>query len=198
MPFITEELWQTVKTKTGIEGDTIMLAPYPTSDESKQDPQAEADLEWVKVFVTGIRNIRGEMQLSPNKELTVICKDASAEDKQRVENNKQFLSKLANIETLTFLNKDDEEPLSATALVGSMELLVPMAGLIDVNAESQRLQKEIDKLSKELARIEGKLSNSKFVDNAPEDVVVKEKTKANDAKSAIERLQAQLEKMKTL
>ncbi|MGH1469696.1 MAG: valine--tRNA ligase [Cellvibrionaceae bacterium] len=198
MPFITEELWQSVKAKAGVTGDTVMLAPYPMPDESNYDAIAESDLEWVKIFVTGIRNIRGEMQLSPNKELIVICKNASPEDQLRIENNKRFLCKLANIENLTLLYKNEEEPLSATALVGKMELLVPMAGLIDVAAESQRLQKEIDKFSKELARIEGKLSNSKFVDNAPEEVVAKEKAKAEDAKSAADRLRTQLEKMKTL
>ncbi|GAB1259357.1 valine--tRNA ligase [Aurantivibrio plasticivorans] len=198
MPFITEELWQRIKPVAGVEGETVMKAAYPVSDESAVDQQAIADIQWVKEFVTGIRNIRGEMQLSPGKLLTVLCKGASDADQARVNGNRQFLSTLANLESIDFLGAEDEEPLAATALVGEMELLVPMAGLIDVAAESARLQKEIDKIQKELQRVEGKLSNSKFVDNAPAEVVEKEKAKAQDYRNSMEKLSAQLEKMKDL
>ncbi len=198
MPYITEEIWQLIKDKAGAQGSTIMHAPYPSFEEAKVDQQANSDIEWVKKFVVGIRNIRGEMQLAEKKQLPIICKLGDAEDKRRVDENSQYLSKLANLESITWLSAGDDEPLSATTLVGELEILVPMAGLIDTKAEAKRLQKDIDKQKQDLSRVEGKLSNGKFVDNAPAEVVAKEKAKMADLSSAISRLEAQLEKIKNL
>ncbi|GAB1264838.1 valine--tRNA ligase [Aurantivibrio infirmus] len=198
MPYITEEIWQLIKDKAGAQGSTIMHAPYPSFEEAKVDQQANSDIEWVKKFVVGIRNIRGEMQLAEKKQLPIICKLGDAEDKRRVDENSQYLSKLANLESITWLSAGDDEPLSATTLVGELEILVPMAGLIDTKAEAKRLQKDIDKQKQDLSRVEGKLSNGKFVDNAPAAVVAKEKAKMADLSSAISRLEAQLEKIKNL
>ncbi len=198
MPYITEEIWQLIKDKAGAQGSTIMHAPYPSFEEAKVDQQANSDIEWVKKFVVGIRNIRGEMQLAEKKQLPIICKLGDAEDKRRVDENSQYLSKLANLESITWLSAGDDEPLSATTLVGELEILVPMAGLIDTKAEAKRLQKDIDKQKQDLSRVEGKLSNGKFVDNAPAEVVAKEKAKMADLSSAISRLEAQLEKIKIL
>jgi valyl-tRNA synthetase len=198
MPFITEEIWQLIKDKAGAEGETIMYAPYPLADASKRDAQAVADIEWVKSFIIGIRNIRGEMQLPPGKLLTVLCKNGDAEDRRRVEENRQFLSKLAKLDSIQWLEAGDEEPLSATALVGDMDILVPMADLIDKEEESRRLQKEIDKRSKELKQVEGKLSNPNFVDKAPAEVVEKEKTKSQELVNALAKLEAQLARIEAL
>jgi len=198
MPYITEEIWQLIKDKAGAQGTSIMHAAFPVYDESKVDQQAISDIEWVKKFVVGIRNIRGEMQLAEKKQLPVICKLGDAEDKRRVNENLQYLSKLANLESITWLNKGDEEPLSATTLIGDLEILVPMAGLIDTKAEANRLKKDIDKQKQELSRVEGKLKNEKFVSKAPAEVVEKEKSKMAGLSSAISRLEAQLEKIQTL
>ncbi len=198
MPFITEELWHKVIAPLGLEEETIMLAAYPVADESLVDQTAADDLEWIKLFVTGIRNIRGEGQISPSTQLTVLCKQPEQTTQQRIDNNRQFLCKLANVESISNLDPSADEPFSATSLVGELEILVPMAGLIDVNAEKQRLEKEIARLQGELKRVEGKLSNEKFVGNAPADVVEKEKQKAADAKSAQEKLQIQLTKVQAM
>lgn len=198
MPFITEEIWQRVKTLAGANGDTIMLQQYPEADNSKIDEEAEAAIAWLKQVTDGIRNIRGEMKIAEKKNIPLFFKNGSQRDQELLEQSRNLLTKLANLEEITWLESGESAPASATALVGELELLVPMAGLIDVKAESARLQKEIDKLSKDLARVEGKLNNPKFVDKAPEAVVAKEKDKLAEMKGAHERLQQQLEEISNL
>lgn len=191
MPFITEEIWQQVKTLAGAEGDTIMLQPYPEADASMVDEQATNDIEWLKNVIIGIRNIRGEMNISPGKMLPVYFNNGSPQDKQRLENNQQFLSKLAKLDSVTWLNHGEEAPMSATALVGDMEILVPMAGLIDKDAELARLNKEAEKLQKELMKVKGKLNNEKFVSKAPEEVVAKEKSRLEEMETTLSKLNQQ-------
>ncbi len=202
MPFITEEIWQRIKdipgAITGDKAETIMLAEYPIADESKIDEQALADIEWVKGVVVGIRNIRGEMNISPAKNLPLYFANGSSEDQRRLEENRQFLLKLASLEEITWLNSGDEAPMSATALVGDMDILVPMAGLIDKDAETARLNKEIEKLEKEVSRTQGKLNNEKFVGKAPADVVQKEKDKLADYEAALTKLKDQVQKIAEL
>jgi len=198
MPYITEEIWQQVKSLTGKEGDTIMLQPYPVADMSKRDELAESDIEWLKGVIVSIRNIRGEMNISPAKDLDILISNGSEDDKRRLDDNRSFLTKLAKLSSITWLNKGDEAPMSATQLVGDMEVLVPMAGLIDKDAELARLKKEMEKLGKEVARVEGKLGNAKFIANAPEAVVAKEQEKIADAKSALDKLTEQYSKIEAL
>lgn len=198
MPFITEEIWQRVKSLAGAEGDSIMLSTYPAPDESKIDTQAGEDIEWVKGVIIGVRAIRGEMNISPAKQLPVYFRNGSAEDQRRLNENAQFLKKLASLEDITWLSADDEAPLSATSLVGQLEILVPMAGLIDKQAELARLEKKIGKQEKEVQRLEGKLNNPKFVDKAPDEVVQKEKDKLSEMQSSLSKLQEQKEKIAAL
>lgn len=195
MPFITEEIWQRVKPLAGASGETIMLTRYPQPDSSKVDEQAMADLEWVKGVVEGVRNIRGEMNIAPSKKLPVFFKNGSANDQRCMKDNQQFLIKLANLESINWLAESDDAPLAATALVAGLEILVPMAGLIDKDAELARLQKESDKLEKELARLAGKLKNPKFVDKAPDEVVQKERDKLHDVELALAKLADQKTKI---
>jgi valyl-tRNA synthetase len=175
-----------------------MTAPYPQADPTLIDSNAEADLEWVKGVIDGIRNIRGEMNIPPSKALDVLCKNGGNKDRQRLEENRTFLKKLAKLASIDWLDTTEEAPLSATQLVGEMEVLVPMAGLIDKDAELARLNREIEKLAKEITRTEGKLGNSKFVDNAPADVVEKERDRLKGFQSASQKLAEQLQKIKAL
>lgn len=198
MPFLTEEIWQRVAPLAGVEGETIMLASYPEAEEAKKDAQSEADVEWLKGVIEGVRNIRGEMNIAPSKPLDVLFRNGSEQDKARLEANLAFLQKLAKLENITWLNAGDEAPMSATALVGDMEVLVPMAGLIDKDAEIARLQKEIDKATKDLERIEGKLSNESFVAKAPEAVVAKERAKCDDLKLVVSKLEEQKASIESL
>ena len=198
MPFITEEIWQRVAPLAGTSGDTIMHQPYPLAETDKIDPQAEADIEWLKGAILGIRNIRGEMNISPAKQINVLFANGSHNDQARLESNRPFLIKMANLASAQWLEADTEAPLSATSLVGEMQVLVPMAGLINKDAELGRLQKELDKLAKMIAQVEAKLGNPKFVDKAPDEVVAKERAKLDEAKSATKKLQEQCDKIAAL
>jgi valyl-tRNA synthetase len=193
LPFITEEIWQNIAPLAGIElnpeGDTIMLQPFPVADQSQVDAQADADIDWVKNVIVGVRNVRGEMNISPAKALPIYLARGDAEDKRRLEENRQFLSKLASLESITWLDDPAEAPLCATALAGDLEILVPMAGLIDVDAELARLDREIDKISIEVKKLSGKLSNAKFVNNAPAEVVAKERQKLEEFEGSVSQLQ---------
>ena len=191
MPFITEEIWQRVAPLAGKTGDTIMLQPYPLSDKAEIDESAEADMQWLQLIIEGIRNIRGEMNIAPGKKIPVLFKNGNKADKARLTQNEEFLSSLAKLESITWLTSDDIAPAAATQLAGEMEILVPMADLIDKDAELARLSKEIEKLNKELTSIKGKLSNANFVDRAPAAVVAKEQQRLDKQQVALEKLQEQ-------
>ncbi|SDT49175.1 valyl-tRNA synthetase [Pseudomonas sp. Z003-0.4C(8344-21)] len=191
MPFITEEIWQRIAPLAGVQGKTIMLQPWPVANEERIDPAAEDDIEWLKELMLGTRNIRGEMNIGPGKPLPIFLKNVSAEDQRRLTENEALLKKLARLESITVLAAGEEAPLSATALVGEMEVLVPMAGLIDKAAELARLDKEILRLQGEVQRVGGKLSNAGFVDKAPAEVIDKERAKLAEAEQALGKLAEQ-------
>lgn len=189
MPYITEEIWQRVAPLAGIDGDTIMRQPFPEADGSKIDEAAVIEMEWVKQFILGVRKIRSGMDIPPGKPLPVLLQNASEKDKTYLENNVLFLNRLARLESIKIVG--DDAPDSATALVGDLKVLIPLAGLIDKDAELARLNKEIEKLEKTLQGVDGKLNNKNFVDRAPETVVAKEKEKADGMRSSLKNLQEQ-------
>ena len=192
LPFITEEIWQNIAPLAGVqmnpEGDTIMLQPFPLADSSQMDADADADIEWVKNVIVGVRNVRGEMNISPAKALPIYMARGNAADKRRLEQNRQFVSKLASLESITWLDDAADAPLCATTLSGDLEILVPMAGLIDVAAELVRLDREIDKIGLEASKLSGKLSNPKFAGNAPAEVVAKERLKLTEFEGSLAQL----------
>ncbi len=198
MPYITEEIWQQIAPKVGIKGATIMLQPYPDANSNKIDEAAETDISWLQGVILAVRNIRGEMNIPPGKLLPVLCQKGSAADEKRCADYASFLKSLAKLESLTWLSAGAEAPMSAIQLVGDMQVLVPMAGLIDKNAEIARLQKEISKREQEIGRVESKLGNESFVARAPADVVEKEKAKIAEHQAALVELKAQLEKIQAL
>ncbi len=198
MPFITEELWQRVAPLAGRQGDTIMLQPWPEPEADKIDSAAEAELEWVKQFIMGVRQIRSEMNLKPGQPLPVLLQNGDDSDRERLDRNGTFLKSLARLESITWLEPGDEAPESATALIGDMKLLIPLAGLIDKEAELSRLEKNIGKLRDEVLRIAKKLDNPNFVDRAPESVVNKEREKLVEAESALASLEAQAARIRAL
>ena len=198
LPFMTEEIWLRVKGITGQGGETIMLEPYPEYDPSLVDEKAVEDLEWVKKVIVAVRNIRGEMDISPKTPLNLLIKNSSAIDQRRFSENQAFLAALAKLESVTVLEDGQTTPVCATALVGELELLIPMAGLIDTEAELNRLNKQLEKAGKELAKISAKLGNEKFVANAPEAVIVKERAKQSELQTTCDKLSAQIETIKAL
>ncbi|MEX1197485.1 MAG: valine--tRNA ligase [Pseudohongiellaceae bacterium] len=197
MPFITEEIWQRVAPLLGIEGETIMLQPFPQAEANLIDEQAEADIDWVKGVIEGVRNIRGEMNIAPGKAFPALLR-GSGQDRQRLDANRQYLMKLSKLSELGWLDADQESPVSATQLYRDMEILVPLTDLIDKDAELARLEKEIGKLEKQLQGINGKLANSKFVDNAPEQVVEAERQRQREAESALAALRDKLARIRAL
>ncbi len=198
MPFITEEIWQQVAPRANIQGDTIMLQPFPEVDASADDSDAVSDIEWVREFILGVRQIRGEMDISPGKPLPVLLQHSSAEDRKRSAAHASLLRGVGRVESVTVLDADEEPPAAATALLGELRLLVPMKGVIDVDAERARLEKQLEKANVDLARTNGKLGNDKFVNNAPVDVVTKEKQRAAEFEKTITQLNEQLEKLADL
>ncbi|MFC2970736.1 valine--tRNA ligase [Azotobacter bryophylli] len=198
MPFITEEIWQRIKGLAGKSGPTIMLQPWPVADESRIDEAAEGDIEWVKELMLGVRQIRGEMKISMAKRIDVILANASEQDRRRLAANEPLLAKLAKLESIRVLEAGEEAPLAATALVGEMEVLVPMVGLIDKDAEMARLDKELQRLEGEVKRVGGKLANEGFVAKAPAEVLEKERAKLAEAEQALAKLGEQRARIATL
>ena len=198
MPFITEELWQMVAPLAGKSGDTIMTQPYPVADQDKIDTVAETELEWVKNFITGVRKIRSEMDIPPGKPLPVLLQNASDDDKTCFNSNQNFIKTLAKLESVEWLNAGDAAPESAMALVGEMQILIPLAGLIDKEAELARLEKEIGKLTINIEKGEAKLQNPGFVDKAPAAVVEKERQHVAELSKSLQQLQEQAEKIRAL
>ncbi|CFB69643.1 TPA: valine--tRNA ligase [Yersinia enterocolitica] len=188
IPYITETIWQRVKTLKGITADTIMLQPFPEYDASQVDEKALSDLEWIKQTIIAVRNIRAEMNIAPGKPLEVMLRGANAEAQRRVLENQSFIQSLARLSSLTLLPEGDKGPVSVTKLVEGAEVLIPMAGLIDKATELERLAKEVAKLEAEIERIEGKLSNEGFVARAPEAVVAKERERMAACAEAKQKL----------
>ncbi len=197
IPFITEEIWQRVAPLAGVDGATIMHQAYPEADTSRIDQQASEEMDWVKQFVLGVRKIRSGMNIDPRKPLPVLLQNGSQVDEQRLNTNRHYVMALGRVASIEWLG-GQEAPESATALIGEMKLLIPMAGLIDKEAEQVRLGKELEKKRAEVQRVNGKLSNASFVDKAPAAVVDKEKLRAEDLQAAIRQLEEQLSKIAAL
>ena len=198
MPFITEEIWQRVAPLAGAEGETLMLVPYPQADLALVDPAAEAEMDWLQRFVLGPRKIRAEMNISPGKHLEVLLQGGDAEDRDRYERSAGLTTALAKVKVVDWLAADAEAPESATALVGSVKLLVPMKDLIDKDAEALRLEKEIAKTRMELTKGEAKLGNEQFLSRAPAAVVEGERQRVAALRDALTQLQSQLARIGAL
>ncbi|EKD72737.1 MAG: hypothetical protein ACD_45C00602G0010 [uncultured bacterium] len=198
MPFITEEIWQRIAPLVEIHAKTIMLQPYPQLNAKLKNADVEAEIEWLKNLIVAIRTIRSEMNIAPSKPLTVLFSKGSQLDKKRFTLHQYLIKVLAKLASMTWLTPSQTPPESATALVGDLEIFIPMAGLIDKTEESKRLSREIAKLSKEAERIDAKLQNANFVDRAPSDVVEKERVRLAELQAARKKLEYQLEKIAAL
>jgi valyl-tRNA synthetase len=195
MPFITEEIWQKIAPLAGREGVSIMLQPYPIAQASLENAEVDAELTWVQNVIIAVRTIRSEMNIAPGKPLPILFNKGTELDKTRFEKNQHLIMTLAKFASVQWLTTADGIPEAATALVGELEILIPMAGLIDKNEESARLTREIAKLLKDSERAEMKLQNPSFVDKAPPDVVDKERERLGELKTTLQKLQQQLEKI---
>ena len=198
MPFVTEEVWQRVAPLAGKTGPSIMLQPYPAPDSANEDAEAVEHMTWVKDLVLAIRRIRGELELAPGRQIAVVLVGPSEAERSRLAGGAAYVRALARVATIEILEAGHAAPKAATALLGGLEILVPLEGIIDRDAEIDRLQRQIDKLGKNLDRSHAKLGNPSFRDRAPATVVDKERRRAAELETSIGKLEAQVETLRSL
>ena len=197
-PFISEEIWQRVRSSAGVDGDTIMRCRFPSAAGVEADPAAEREMRWVINFVEGVRQIRGELDIAPGRKLEVLLQNAEQKDSEYLGRNLHYLVRLAGIEPPRILPPAQAAPISAVALLGTLEILVPMAGLIDPAAELTRLLKRQSKSEADLQKMDGKLSNAEFIRNAPPEVVAKDQQRLAELRTEIRQLAAQIARVTAL
>jgi valyl-tRNA synthetase len=197
-PFISEEIWQRVHSSAGVSGDTIMRCAFPSAAGVRADPQAEAEMRWVMTFIEGIRQIRGEMDIAFSRKLDVLLQNAGPRDIEYLGRNLHYLTRLAGVESTRVLPPAEAAPISAVALLGNLEILVPMAGLIDPAVELARLSRRQVKADADLAKLESKLSNGEFARNAPPEVVAKDQQRIAELRTEIAQLTAQIARVRGL
>ncbi|MBB4592415.1 valine--tRNA ligase [Xanthomonas cannabis] len=181
-PFVTEELWQQVAPRLGITTATISLQAFPQVGDvdTSSYASADADVEWLKSMVSALRRVRSELNVPPSKQVRLLLQAGTAEDRPRVARFASQLSFLLKLETIDWLDAGQDTPPAATAIVGELTLLVPLEGLVDMEAERTRLDKEIKRVEGEIGKCNGKLGNATFVQNAPAAVVEQERARLND------------------
>jgi len=198
MPFLTEEIWQTLAPMIGIGGETIMLAPYPVPNPERINDQAEADMLGLQGLIGAVRNIRGEMGLGNARLLPVLLQNATDAEKAQIARIEPLFKALAKVESITFLADAEQPPLSSSSVVGHVSVFVPMKGLIDPKAELARLQKDLDKVQKQHDQIASKLANEGFVAKAPAAVVEGEKVKLAEFVDQLVKIKANMEQIAAL
>lgn len=198
MPYLTEEIWQTLAPMIGRGGDSIMLAQYPVADTAKINDQAEADMQWLQGLIGAVRNIRGEMGLGNARLLPVLLQNTTDAEKAQISRIEPLFKALAKVESITFLANGEQPPLSSSSVVGHASVFVPMKGLIDPKAELGRLQKDFDKVQKQHDQIATKLGNEGFVAKAPAAVVEGEKVKLAEFAAQLEKIKANMDQIAAL
>jgi len=196
MPFITEEIWQALPgTK---QTATIMLSSYPEADPGCCYPEAAANMERVMAVISGIRNIRGEMEVPPSREISVILSCGSAESLSLMQQNEKAIISLARVADLVIAQGVEKPEDASIQVAGDVQIYVPLKGLVDLEEEERRLLKEIARIEKEIEQFSKKLENPSFVERAPADVVVREREKLAEVTNKKLVLEASLEKIRHL
>jgi len=196
MPFITEEIWQRVKPLLNIEGDSIMLRPFPQA--GPVHAVAEDDVNWLQQVIQGVRRIRSELNLPPAKMLDVLFQGGTTQDRNRQSQFDGALSQLARLQSMQWVDETMDTAQCAVALVGDLKILIPLKGLVDVDEELSRLNKQLARETGELKKSKGKLGNSRFVENAPEAVVEQERQRLSAHTANVENLEAQIKQLESL
>jgi len=197
MPYITEELWQKGALLAGHAGDTIMLARWPQAQAERIDRDAVAEIEWLQQVVLELRRIRSEMDLNPGQRIPLRAA-GNATEAAALQRHYAALALLARVDSVATDADEAEAQQSATALVGELKLFVPLSGLIDRDAELERLDRQLSKLEGELERAENKLANEDFVAKAPTTVVDRERNKRDELQSSLVELRQQRERIAQL
>jgi len=196
VPFVTEEIWHHVAPKLGIEGVSISLQAYPEPAAYPFDDAAAcADIDWLQAVVSSLRRLRSEMNVAPSKSIALLLDGGTATDRQRVARHADSIGFLARTASQQWLAAGGEPPAASAAVVGELTLLVPLAGLVDLDAERTRLAKEIKRVEGEIGKCRGKLGNDSFVANAPPAVVEQERQRLADFTTELNGLRQQSERL---
>jgi len=196
IPFVTEEIWQRVKTPAGVSGEFLAQANWP--EAGIPDTEAETDAEWLKTVISAIRSARTELSLAPGKPMPLLIQHADDSDRARLSQFNELIRRLARLESIEIVPDDRDTADAAVSLAGRMRLLIPLAGLVDIGEELARLEKQLEREQKGLEITEKKLANERFVANAPADVVDKERERLVEHQSKAAELSAQIGKLKNL
>jgi valyl-tRNA synthetase len=195
IPFITEEIWQQVAPRLGFKTLSIFDQPYPIAELRLDSIEADREVSWLKATVSNVRQIRSEMNISPGKTIPLLFADGDDGDRARVAKFAAQISFLARTEAPQWIEAGADEPAAAAAVVGTLRVMIPLAGLIDVAAEKARLTKEIARIEVEIKKCEGKLGNASFVANAPAEVVAQERQRIADWNTTLGALREQSGKL---
>ena len=195
-PFITEEIWQRLRAPLALEGDFIATAAWPEAGAT--DHVAETEVDWLKQVISAIRSARTELQLPPGKPMPLLVQQATDRDQQRFVQFDHWIRRLARLESIELVGDDRDAGDCAVQLCGEMRLLIPLAGLVDIGEELARLEKQHQRESKGLEMVQNKLANERFVQNAPEAVVEKERTRLKEHEAALAQLDQQIEKLRNI
>nr|WP_245724074.1 valine--tRNA ligase [Marinococcus luteus] len=191
MPFITEEIWQHLPH----EGTSIMSASWPTADSQLFDEEAVRDMELIQEVIRSVRNTRAEMNVPPSKEVPMSLKPSNSQASERLERGQDYIVRFGNPDTLTIDTALEAPEKSISHVLSGAEIFLPLEGLINVDEEIERLQREKDKLDKEVERVTKKLNNEGFVSKAPAHVVEEEKEKQKDYEQKREKVTARMEEL---
>jgi len=197
IPFITEEIWQRLKPLTGDVGDSIQTQAYPKL-YNHQDEQAEQTMALLQAYVSSVRQVRSEMNISPAIKVPVLIQGHSEHDRQLLERYDVIIKAMAKIDTLQYLTDKDHPPPCATILVGAVKVLIPMANLIDINAEQTRLKNESAKISKTISKLKERLDDKNFIKNAPPEIVDKQKQTLQTMHTQLEKYHTQLASLENI
>ncbi len=181
MPFITEELWNLTSKRE--DGESISASEFPKADESKINKISGEKMNFLQDIVSGVRNIRGEMNIPPSKKVNALAKTTNLAEDQI-----EYIKSLSKIEELTFGENIEKPKGSASTILKNCEIYIPLEGVIDLDVERERLSKEINRLEGALVGVNKKLTNERFVNNAPKEVVEKENAKKTDWENSLEKL----------
>ena len=201
MPFISEEIWQRIRGLLGISGDSIMLQEFPRARPAvsvTSEAGIEQEIDWLRDVIQGIRRIRAELNVSPGKPLQALFQSGSERDRDLLHRYGDIFSQLARIDSFEWIDEARDTAQCAVALVGDLKILVPLKGLVDVEAELARLRKQLDSEQSMLAKAESKLVDRRFVENAPGPVVKQEKERQAAHAANVINLREQYRQLESL
>lgn len=184
MPFITEEIWQKIK----VEGETIMLSQFPVVDEAQINPEVVNSFKYIQGVISSLRNIKAEMGISPAKEVKVVIKTSDENELKTLEDNYLFITKLAKIEEMTYGKNVTKPEQSGFRVTGNSEVYMILTGLLNVEAEIKKITEQIEKVQKDLDKVNAKLADERFTSKAPAHILEREKRIQKEYQDKMDKL----------